>query len=196
MSQVNEMQAQLRKVAAELLENDTVGYIIGWGATRFPDRTTPVFIHEAKDADKLMWNEYCVNGLAKYVLDDKIKAKKIGICVRGCDSRAVNRLITDHQLKREDVYLIGLPCEGKADKTKCGNCAHKNPLIYDVLIGDLVEETPVPDRLKRWKNWKSFRLTSGMLTGRVFMRNVYAAMLVATSAQCAVAKSAMLTSIA
>ena len=148
MSQVNEMQAQLRKVAAELLEKGTVGYIIGWGATRFPDRTTPVFIHEANDADKLLWNAYCVNGLAKYVLDDKLKAKKIGICVRGCDSRAINRLIIDNQLKRENVYLIGLPCEGKADKIKCGKCAHKNPVIYDVLIGDLVAETPVTDRFK------------------------------------------------
>lgn len=136
-----EREKQLRSTAKQLLENETVGYIIGWGETRFEDQTTPVFITKAEDADKLVWNPYCINSLAKYTLDDKYPKKKIGLCVRGCDSRAVNRLINDKQIERENLYLIGLPCSGK-EAPVCEGCAHKNPVVYDVLIGERVEESP------------------------------------------------------
>lgn len=144
---MSDITAKLQETAKKLLEDGTVGYIIGWGTTRFDDRTTPVFITRPEDADKLVWNKYCINGLAKYALDDKFPDKKIGICVRGCDSRAVNRMIKDNQLRREDVYLIGIPCDGKDNKV-CESCEHKNPVIYDVLIGDLVAETKDSGRFK------------------------------------------------
>ena len=50
---INIKQEQLRKVK-ELLEAGTIGYCIGWGATRFEDRTTPVFITKPEDADKFI----------------------------------------------------------------------------------------------------------------------------------------------
>lgn len=144
---MSDITAKLQETAKKLLEDGTVGYIIGWGATRFDDRTTPVFITNPEDAKNLVWNKYCINGLAKYALDDKFPDKKIGICVRGCDSRAVNRMIKDNQLKREDVYLIGIPCDGKENKI-CESCEYKNPVIYDVLIGEPVDEAKAPDRFK------------------------------------------------
>lgn len=140
---IEELQSTVKK----LLEDGTVGYVIGWGATRFPDRTTPVFISRPEDAHKLVWNRYCVNGTAKYALDDRYPEKKIGIIIRGCDSRAVNRMIQDNQLKRENLYLIGIPCDGKENPV-CEGCQHKNPLVYDVLIGTPVEEKINPDRFK------------------------------------------------
>ena len=140
---IEELQSTVKK----LLEDGTVGYVIGWGATRFPDRTTPVFITRPEDAHKLVWNRYCVNGTAKYALDDRYPEKKIGIIIRGCDSRAVNRMIQDNQLKRENLYLIGIPCDGKENPV-CEGCQRKNPLVYDVLIGTPVEEKINPDRFK------------------------------------------------
>lgn len=43
------------------------------------------------------------------MLEQKDKGR-VGLIARGCESRAINRLIADNQLKREDVYLIGIPC--------------------------------------------------------------------------------------
>jgi len=138
---MNDIEVKLRETVKKLLSDETVGYVIGWEATRFADKTRPAFISKPEDADKLVWNKYCINSLSKYALDDRYPDKKIGICVRGCDSRAIGRLMTDKQLLRENLYLIGIPCDGK-EMDLCKACAYKNPLIYDELIGELVTETP------------------------------------------------------
>ncbi len=150
---MSQMQEELRQKAKELLEKGEVRYIIGWGKGRFHHRP-PIFIYQAEDVDKLVWDEYCVANLGKYLLDDKFPEGKIGICVRGCDSRAVVRLVQDKQVKREDVCLIGLPCTGKVDQegrelVKCRDCMHRNPPVYDIVLGEPVEEKGNPDRFKR-----------------------------------------------
>lgn len=142
-----DVQIDLIKEISKILEDGTVDYVIGWEATRFDNKTKPTFITKAEDANKVVWNKYCINGLAKYALDDKYPEKKIGICVRGCDSRAVNRMINDKQLERENLYLIGIPCDGKENDV-CKTCSHKNPVIYDVLIGEMVKETVDTERFK------------------------------------------------
>lgn len=140
---MSDIQTALRETARKLLEEGTVTCVIGWGETRFPDKTIPLFVKRPEDAGKLVWNEHCVSGLAKYMLDYRYPEGKLAICVRGCDSRAVNRIVEDKQYNREDLYLIGLPCEGK-DAPICATCAHRNPVTYDVLLGELVEEIEVP----------------------------------------------------
>lgn len=147
----------LQEKVRNLLNEETVGYVIGWGQTRFADKTTPIFITKAEEAEKLVWNRYCVNNLAKYALDDRYPEQKIGICVRGCDSRAVNRMITDKQLKREDLYLIGIPCDEKENKV-CDTCSHKNPVIYDTLIGAAVEETVSDKRFEEVEEFEKLNL--------------------------------------
>jgi ferredoxin len=47
--------------------------------------------------------------------------KKVGIVVKGCDSRSVAQLIAEKLIKREEVVIIGFPCEGVADLTKIEN---------------------------------------------------------------------------
>ncbi len=74
---------------------------------------------------------------------------------RGCDARAINRMITDNQLTRDDVYLIGLACPQMKDRktgevlSKCAACRHRNPVIFDEMIGEPVEETPPADRFEQ-----------------------------------------------
>ena len=148
---MSDMQEKLRSLAKELLEKGEIDYIIGWEKGRFPNQSPPVFISKPEDTDKLVWDDYCINTLAKYTMDNMHPEKKIGLCVRGCDSRAVNRLIQDHQLVRENVYLIGLPCEGKKDEDdqiakKCLECRHRNPVVYDVMLGDPVPEQELEGR--------------------------------------------------
>ena len=147
-----DIQETVRKRARELLESGEVASFIGWEAGRFPNQTTPFITSDPAQTDRLVWNEYCVNTLAKYTLDEKGKGK-VGVCVRGCDSRAINRLMSDSQLTRDQVYLLGIPCPGMKDRhtgdvlTKCRECRHHNPVVYDELLGDEVE---VPEPEGRW----------------------------------------------
>lgn len=141
------IQGNIRKRSAELLESGEVCQVITWGSGRFANQTSPLFISEASDAQKAVFNDYCVNTLAKYALDEKINGK-VAVCVRGCDARAINRMIADNQLARDEVYLLGIPCQGMKERqtgevlSKCQTCTHKNPVIYDELLTDVVEETP------------------------------------------------------
>ena len=147
---MSDIQSMLRARAKELLEKEEVGYVIGWEATRDPKKTRPAFIYKPEDAERLVWNEYCVNSTAKYLLDDRWPAKKIAVCARGCDTRALNRMMADKQVNRENVYIIGLPCEGKENQI-CERCTHHNPLVYDEIIGDEVPEKSGIDRFAKIK---------------------------------------------
>ena len=156
---MSDLQTVLRRRARELLESGEVSYIIGWEATWTEGKTRPVKIRRPEDADRLVWNKYCINSTAKYLLDDRWPKGRIGICARGCDSRAINRIISDKQMARESLYVLGLPCDGKENQI-CERCAHKNPLVYDELLGEPVEETPVVDRFVRIREMEALPLSA------------------------------------
>ncbi len=143
------VQDTIRARAKELLESGEVATFIGWEAGRFENQTTPLVISDAADADKLVFNEYCVNTLAKYARD-VVARGKVALVVRGCDSRGIIRLITDKVINREDVYLIGVGCPGVVDRKtgeplkKCAECRHNNPPLFDEMAGDPIER-PVPE---------------------------------------------------
>ena len=142
------VQETLQTRAKELLESGEVATFIGWEAGRFENQTTPLVITSAADAEKLVFNEYCVNTLAKYVRDVMSRGK-VGLVVRGCDSRGIVRLVIDAVIKREDVYLIGVGCAGMRDRKtgellkKCAECRHGDPVEFDEMIGEPAEK-PVP----------------------------------------------------
>lgn len=119
---------QLRKEAKKILKEGKVKYIIGYTKSSQNFSASPVFIKKPEDTSKLIWNPTCVQNLVKFIVDDKQKQCKekepderpIGIMVKGCDSRAINVLIQEKFIDREDVYLLGVSCEelGVLDEKK------------------------------------------------------------------------------
>ncbi|MGB9826800.1 MAG: 4Fe-4S dicluster domain-containing protein, partial [Desulfofundulus sp.] len=53
-----------------------------------------------------------VNNLVKYLLDYRNEPGKVAVVVKGCDSRAIIRLLQDNQITREKVIILGIPCPG------------------------------------------------------------------------------------
>ncbi len=167
---MSDITTTLRERARALMEDGTIAAFIGWEAGRFERQTTPLICLDAADTDRLIFDEYCVNTTAKYVRDLKQRGR-IGVAVRGCDSRAINRMIEDNQFKREDVYLLGIPCPQMNDRktgtvlNKCQDCAHRNPVTYDELLGEAMEETAPQDRYAR------AHLVSGL--DRIARQNIF-----------------------
>ena len=157
---MNDITSKMREIAKDLLTKGEVQYLIGWEKGRFANQSPPAFIRTAAQVDRLIWDDYCLAGTSKYLLDNKYPEGKIGVFVRGCDSRGINRLLQDGQIKREDLYLIGIPCTGKKDPhtdapaKKCVECCHPNPVVYDVLIGEKVPEEAKPERFDDVKAWE------------------------------------------
>jgi len=180
---MNTITAKMREIARDLLERKEVKRVIGWEKGIFPYQSTPFFAETPADANKLIWDEFCLNNLAVYLLDFRNGEDKVALFVKGCDSRGVVRLIQDQQFPRERVYLIGIPCPGLKDSAafatlpagteipvadKCRACTYKNPVLYDVLISPLeasekmegdplagVKELEALDLEARFKFWQS-----------------------------------------
>jgi len=165
---MNEITGLMREKAKELLEKGVVERVIGWEKGMFFYSTTPVVIDKPEETEKLVWDDFAINNLAIYLLDKQNKEKKVALFVKGCDSRGVVRMIQDNQVKRENLYLIGVPCPGLKDpKTaargyykdagqvprakKCQECLHPNPVLYDEMLSSPVEEPPQKDRFAEVK---------------------------------------------
>jgi hypothetical protein len=120
----------LQRAAADLLSEGKVAVVIGYGSNGESAFSHPEFVREPQDAERLVFNDRCFNNLAVYLSKDSIRRMgKIGIVVKGCDLRAVNVLLREHVVKREDVVLIGVPCAGQGDPLphKCSVCEQHNP---------------------------------------------------------------------
>ncbi|MEK7773429.1 MAG: Fe-S oxidoreductase, partial [Deltaproteobacteria bacterium] len=153
------MEKALREKAKGLLASGEVKVVIGWGWNRNKTRTTPVFITRPEDADRLVFNPLCVNNLSVYLTRKFKDVQAIGrpaIVARGCDIKNIAVLISEAQVKREDVYIIGVACNGAVYRqelwkgeltpqimpTKCHNCDVRNPHIADCVIGGKIDFAP------------------------------------------------------
>lgn len=118
-SPTTELHDKIREVFAEL------ELVIGWGAGFDALHTTPVFIRAADQVGRLIWGPLCAHNLTNYLSKDaalmaaaRESNRKIGVCVKGCDSRSIVGLIQDRLIERDRLYIIGLPCQGVIDWKK------------------------------------------------------------------------------
>ncbi len=101
---------ELRKEAARILKGGKVSCVLGYKRSPNGFGVVPAFIRSAADVRQLTWDASCFHNLARYIADEVPKGR-VGIVAKGCDSRAVNVLIQEKVIQREDVYIIGVSCE-------------------------------------------------------------------------------------
>ncbi|MEW6417839.1 MAG: 4Fe-4S dicluster domain-containing protein [Nitrospirota bacterium] len=173
------IEKSIREEARKLLGDKSVDVIIGYESGIIPLRSAPSFIYKIEDTDKLVWNSFCENNLARFTMN---REDKIGIIAKGCDSRSLMVLLKEKQIKRENLKIIGVPCHGMIDRHRierefslegkeileaiekgeeiilkgpgferaikkadylfisCQLCRHRNPVIYDLLSGEMAAE--------------------------------------------------------
>ncbi len=138
----------LKNKIKDLLKTNQVDLVIGHKRASDGITATPYFIYTEGDADKLIWDAYCVYNLSVYLKD--FRGKKIGIIAKACDVKSIVVLLQENQLKREDLFIIGVECQGVIDEKrlrfadkqnqdvgiagKCKTCEYAAPLIYDWLL--------------------------------------------------------------
>ena len=132
MSVLDELKSAIK---AKLPELDMV---IGWEQGFDPLRATPLFMRSEADVDKLTWGPLNVQNNATYLTG--LKGKKVGVVVKGCDSRSVVELLQEKLLNRDDIFIFGAPCSGTVDLAKIRQAAGNLGLVRDVELS--------PDSLK------------------------------------------------
>lgn len=173
---------KIREIAKRLLSECRVETVIGFRRGSMPMMNEPCLIKNAQDVDQLVWDSHCGINLANYLTDRK---EKIAVVAKGCDSRNIVTHILENKVTREQLVIIGVPCQGMVDKRKvagqiqgeiisvsedekeltvttaagatvlakadylqqnCRLCIHRNPVIYDELVSELVVEQTGVDR--------------------------------------------------
>jgi ferredoxin len=118
---------KLRDEASRALGRKDVKYLIGYQRGSYGFRVSPAFIQTKEEVDHLIFSPLCHLSLTKYLTleeilplpgEEKQKATKVAILARGCDSRAINQLIAEKGIPRDQLFIIGIPCTGVIDRKK------------------------------------------------------------------------------
>jgi formate dehydrogenase (coenzyme F420) beta subunit len=142
------MIKELKEKVKELLDTKKVDLVIGYRRASDGIAAQPFFLQKEGEAEALVWDAYCYYNLSGYLRD--FPGKKVGLVAKACDLKSIIVLLQEHQLKRENLYIIGMDCSGMIDESKllfssksaqeinlarkCKFCQNVLPAIYDVLI--------------------------------------------------------------
>jgi len=113
-------QDHIREFAAKALSEGRVDYFIGWKQGYNSSEMVPAFVKDPAQVDELVWNPLCHHNLVTFIkrnMPDPAGAK-IGLCVKGCDSRTLVALLQEQLVDKEKLYVVGVPCDGIIDRRK------------------------------------------------------------------------------
>ncbi|MEW5766854.1 MAG: 4Fe-4S ferredoxin [bacterium] len=174
---MQDISNKIREIAGHLLAENKVEAVVGFRPGTIPLISAPTVVRTEAEAAGLHWDRFCGVNLANYLPK---RTEKMAVIAKGCDSRSIVGLVVENQIKRENVYIIGVPCTGMIDRAKvmrvagslevelvedgeqvvvkaggkestvalsdilqdnCQGCQHRNPVVFDELIGAKVDET-------------------------------------------------------
>jgi len=131
---------QIQEIATRLFAEEKIDVFVGYRLTGFDDNQVPVLIRNAKDVPLLVFTDKSVFNLTNYLKNEHTRNKRVGLVVKGCDSRSLNLLLTENQVKREKLYVVGIACEGVVDETgakmmNCLECVVPDAVVFDEMLG-------------------------------------------------------------
>lgn len=103
---------KIKETARRLFEEGKVDVFIGYKKGPVPMMNQPVLISNADQADLLYWDSNCGLNLCNYLTG---RTDRIGIVANGCNSRNIVTHITENQISRDQLYIVGIPCKGMID---------------------------------------------------------------------------------
>ena len=131
---------EIRDIAAKRFADGKIDVFVGYRMNGFDDNQVPVVITDPKEVSTLVFTEKSVFNLTNYLKTDHTRGKRVGLIVKGCDSRSLNLLLTESQVKRDRLYIIGIACEGVVDDKgvkmqNCTECIVPDAVVFDEMLG-------------------------------------------------------------
>ena len=113
------MQQRIKEKAAQLLTSGTVNRVLGWKTGEFFYDLTPAVFETAEEVEKdFVFSGFCGANLSKYAIAQSRKEGKVAIFLKPCDSYSFQQLLKEHRILRENVYIVGIACDGMLDIEK------------------------------------------------------------------------------
>ncbi len=104
--------------AAELLKRGEVARVVGWKKGEFYFDPSPASFETEEELKDFVYNGFCGANLSKYLIAAAKKPGKTAVFLKPCDTYSFNELIKEHRVARENVYVVGVECQGKLDISK------------------------------------------------------------------------------
>ncbi len=110
------MQAAMIDQAKALLADGTVARVIGWKRGELSYDITPAVFATPEALDKeFLYDDFCGANLSKYLVKESRKEGKTLVFLKPCDTYSFNQLVKENRILRDNVFVIGVPCDGKID---------------------------------------------------------------------------------
>jgi len=172
---MKEITNKIQTIASNLFADNKIDVFLAWEKGDLDFKTKSFVARNAEDVKNIVFDEYSINNIANSLLKFRDSHERIGIAVKGCDSRGIVRLLEDLQIKRDRLYIVGIPCPGMKDPLtaarnrggfskqkeadglakKCLDCIQPNPVIYDELVGPEQSPRQQGDRFAKVKEIES-----------------------------------------
>ncbi|AGK61789.1 hypothetical protein Asulf_01818 [Archaeoglobus sulfaticallidus PM70-1] len=107
----------LRKRIAELLEKDVDAFIV-FARKKSEPREKITVIESPDEVEDVTISRLSSYNPAITLMQELNKRDKVGVVVKGCDSKAIKKLMMEDKIDRERVYIIGVTCDGVANYRK------------------------------------------------------------------------------
>ncbi len=119
------VEKELRRTVKDLLEEGGIDLFIGWERGSLPTVASPLFITDPVDAERLIFDITCGSNPAVYFTKDRrqFDGRRVGVVLKGCDSRSMVLYIKEKQADRENVVMVGAQCNGVLDRGKVASAA-------------------------------------------------------------------------
>jgi formate dehydrogenase subunit beta len=123
---MDKIVGQIRSEAKRLLEAGEVDSVIGFRSGSIPMTSRPCIVRRVEDVNDLEWDGFCNLNLCNYLTKRK---DRVAIVAKGCDARSIVEHVVEHQIQRDRVVILGVPCQGMLDKRKLIHLAEGNEIL-------------------------------------------------------------------
>ena len=109
------LQEALKEKAKNLLASGEVKRVVGWTKGEFIHDPSPATFENEAQLENFVYNDFCGANLSKYLIEISKKEGKTAVFLKPCDTYSFNQLVKEHRIKRENVFVVGIECNGKLD---------------------------------------------------------------------------------
>ncbi len=155
---------KLKQIITDVLKD--VDVVIGYKQGFDLIHATPCFVTKPEQVDEISWSPLCVQNLASFLPSLK---KKVGVVVKGCDSRTIVQYMQEGLIDRTKVVVIGIPCTGVVSVKETDKVKHepieevKKKLGGATNDGTVTVKTPSGEKKKKRSIPLKFHLISAKL---------------------------------
>lgn len=146
---MTELELKIVNRAKELLSSGEVKRVVGWTKGEFIHDPSPATFESEDSLKDFVYNEFCGANLSKYLINVTKKEGKTAVFLKPCDTYSLNELLKENRVKRENVYVIGIECQGKLDNYKLESLGitsvngvryEGDNVVFDTLYGEKTAE--------------------------------------------------------